>query len=178
MEMEAQLNYLHIAPRKVRLVANLIKGMAVNRAEFELGHLTKRSARSFEKLLRSAVANAKHNFHISGNGLYIKEIKVCQGPMLKRFTPRAFGRASPIRKRMSHIVLTLEVKDGVTAERLENRQGGPIARDIVPEDVAALPDYSKGAKTRPRDNLLLRTAGKKASKSREFVRRFFRRKAI
>lgn len=107
-QQTAKLNYLRIAPRKVRSVADLIRGMSVNDAEAQLFMVRRRSAKSLLKLLRSAVANAK-NKQIDPNHLFISEIRVDQGPMLKRILPRARGSASPIQKKMSHVTLVLGV---------------------------------------------------------------------
>jgi large subunit ribosomal protein L22 len=111
MEIKAQLNYLKIAPRKVRLAVDLIRGLTVGEATKRLDFLTKRSANPIKKLVLSAAANAKNNFKIANtDDLIIKEASVNQGPVLKRFRPRAFGRAAMIKKRMSHITVILEAK--------------------------------------------------------------------
>jgi len=112
----AKLNYLRISPRKVRLVANLIKGMLAKDALAQLAFIPKNASRPLSQLLRSAIANAEHNQKMSKDGLYIKTITVDAGPTLKRVQPRAMGRAFTIRKRSSHINLTLDIKDvtGVT----------------------------------------------------------------
>lgn len=107
METKAQLKFLHIAPRKVRLVAHVIKGMDVKRALVELDAMTKRSAKPIVKLLLSAIANGEHNFKQERNDFVIKEILVNSGPVYKRSMPRAFGRASMIRKRTSHVIIVL-----------------------------------------------------------------------
>jgi len=104
-----KLNYLRIAPRKVRSVGDLIRGLPVNEAEAQLLAQSRRPAKPLLKLLRSAVANAKTNQQLNPDHLFIKEIRVDQGPMLKRMLPRARGSASPIQKKMSHITLTLGV---------------------------------------------------------------------
>lgn len=104
----AKLKHLRIAPRKVRLVANAIKGLSVNEAEAQLLFRAKRSSHAILQLLRSAVANAKNNQKLNPSNLIVKNIKVDQGPMLKRFLPRAMGRATPIQKKTSHISLILE----------------------------------------------------------------------
>jgi len=107
MEVKASLNRYRQSPRKVRLVTNLIKGKPVDQAIVELRLLTKRAGDPIAKLVRSAVANAKNNFKLDGTDLYIKNITVNEGPTMKRFMPRAFGRAAMIRKRSSHIHVTL-----------------------------------------------------------------------
>lgn len=103
----AHLRFLHIAPRKVRLVTDLIKHMHVNEAQAQLVMSTKRSSVAVLKLLNSALANAKQK-QMNQDALTIKEIRVDEGPMLKRFLPRAMGRATPIHKKMSHVTLILE----------------------------------------------------------------------
>ncbi len=104
----ARLNYLHEAPRKVRLVANSLKGKNVIEAESILIYLPNRAAKPLLKLLRSATANAINNFKLDKNKLYISLITVDEGPMLKRWLPRAMGRATPIHKKTSHIKIELE----------------------------------------------------------------------
>ena len=107
--MKAYLKNYRQAPRKVRLVANLIKGKSVAVAELELKHLAKRAALPMEKLLASAVANAKMGGADPEN-LMVKEVRVDKGLVMKRQMPRAFGRAAPIHKHMSHVILILAEK--------------------------------------------------------------------
>jgi len=112
MEVKASLKYLKISPRKVRLVADLMRGLPVKVAEANLLHIPKRSCNPLLKLLKSAIANAEHNFGLDKNNLFIKAIRVDEGPALKRWRPRARGAAFPIKKRTSHIFLTLnEIKE-------------------------------------------------------------------
>ncbi|MBI2443747.1 MAG: 50S ribosomal protein L22 [Candidatus Magasanikbacteria bacterium] len=105
--VDAQLRYYRQSPRKVRLVADLIRGKTVARAIAALTHLNKRAARPLLKLLNSAVANAQHNFKLDPDTLVVRAITVDGGPVLKRWTPRAHGRATPIRERTSHVKLVL-----------------------------------------------------------------------
>ncbi len=105
--MKAILKNYRQSPRKVRLVANLIKGKKINIAEAELQFLVKRAALPFMQLLRSAVTNAKQNFNIEKDNLYVSEVRVDKGVVLKRSMPRARGSAFPIKKRTSHVVLVL-----------------------------------------------------------------------
>lgn len=111
MEVIARLRHLHIAPRKVRLVADLIRGKSVQQAETLLQFQSKRAVGPLQKLLKSAVANAKNNLKIPIENLYISKITVDEGPKLKRWRPRARGRAYPIQKKTSHITLVLEEYD-------------------------------------------------------------------
>jgi large subunit ribosomal protein L22 len=107
-QQTAKLNYLRIAPRKVRSVADLVRGMSVNNAEAQLLVTRRRPAQPILKLLRSAIANAK-NQQMNPDHLFIAEIRVDNGPMLKRIMPRARGSASPIQKKMSHVTIVLGV---------------------------------------------------------------------
>ncbi len=108
MLVDAKLRYSRIAPRKVRLVADLIRGMKVAKAEETLRFTVNRSARPMMKLLKSAVANAENNFNLKKDNLYIAEIRVDGGPIIKRFRARARGSASPIQKKTSHILIRLK----------------------------------------------------------------------
>lgn len=111
-EIKAHLRYLRMAPRKVRLVTQSIRGKRAKNAEIQLCFTQKAAALPVLKLLRSAMANAKHNFQIDVDRLMVRSIRVDGGPTLKRFMPRARGMASSIRKRTSHITLVLsDTKD-------------------------------------------------------------------
>ena len=109
-EVTARLGYLRISPRKVRLVAGVIRGMALEEAKNQLVFMEKKAAMPLRKLLQSAEANAK-NRGILEAGLVIKKLFVDEGPVLKRFMPRAHGRAAGIKKRMSHIVVVVGSKE-------------------------------------------------------------------
>lgn len=102
----ATLSSYRQAPRKVRLLAGLIRGKKISVALVELGARSKRAAPIMEKLLRSAIANAKVQ-GMDENTLIVKEVRVDQGAILKRSMPRAFGRAFPIHKHTSHVTITL-----------------------------------------------------------------------
>ena len=117
VKVTASLNYLRTSSRKVRLVADLIRGMDVKEAENQLKFLTKRAAEPILKLLNSAAANAQHNFNIEKDNLFVSEIQVNEGPPLKRWRARAMGRAAQIMKRTSHINLVLETKKAVKAKK-------------------------------------------------------------
>ncbi|MDZ4677010.1 MAG: 50S ribosomal protein L22 [Oligoflexia bacterium] len=108
MEVKASLNFARIAPRKVRLVADLVRGKDVNEAIQILSFVNKKSGPILKKLLQSAVANADQKKTIDVDTLFVKHISVDQGPTLKRYMPRAMGRASEIKKKTSHVNLILE----------------------------------------------------------------------
>ncbi len=105
----AKISNYRQSPRKVRLVANLVKGKKVAVALNQLGVTVKRASDPIAKLIESAVANAQ-NLNISGD-LYVKELRVDQGVTLKRSMPRARGRAFPINKRSSHVLLVLDTEN-------------------------------------------------------------------
>lgn len=104
----AKLRHLRIAPRKVRLVADLIRGMKVTEAQTLLQFLPKKASLPLAKLLKSAIASAKNNLQLEENNLYISKITVDEGPKLKRWRARARGQAYEIQKKTSHVNITLE----------------------------------------------------------------------
>lgn len=108
--MKAYLKNYRQSPRKVRLVADSIRGKQVDQALLDLQFMVKRSADPIAKLLNSAIANAVHNDDANKSDLYVKAIEVNQGATLKRFRPRARGSAFPINKRTSNVTITLGVK--------------------------------------------------------------------
>jgi len=107
MEVRAVGKYLRVSPFKVRLVADLVRGKRVEEALTILKFLPKKSGRLINKTLRSAVANAENMQTIDVDTLVIKTIQVDEGPRLKRWRPRAMGRAARILKRTSHITMVL-----------------------------------------------------------------------
>lgn len=108
MAITARLNNIRIAPRKARLVAALIRRKKAVEAETILKFSLNRTAGPMLKLLNSAIANAKNNFKIEKEELYISKVSVDQAKILKRALPRSRGMVHPIRKKMSHIILELE----------------------------------------------------------------------
>jgi large subunit ribosomal protein L22 len=121
-QIKANLNYYRVSPRKVRLVASLVKRLPAEDAIKQLTFSRKRASPAILKLLKSAVSNAKNNFHLEPSRLYIKEIRVDEGPVYKRYMPRARGRATIIRKRTSHIALVLdEIKAKVKSRNKKSK---------------------------------------------------------
>jgi len=108
MKVRAKLNNLRISPRKVKLVTDLIKGFDVDKALIQLAKNDKKAGHPLMKLLKSAVANAENNFRLDKKDLYVYDIQVGEGRRLKRWMPRAYGRAAQILKRTSMINLILE----------------------------------------------------------------------
>ena len=112
MEIKAEAKHIRISPRKVRLVAKAIKKLTAQQAIETLKFINKRAAEPLNKLIRSAIANAKNNFGLKPESLKIKEVQVGEGPTLKRWRAVSRGRAHPIMKRTSHIKITLEGENG------------------------------------------------------------------
>ena len=109
MQSEARLRHLRIAPRKVRIVADLIRGKPVGAALAVLKFTPKAASKPVEKLVRSAIANAEDlsKGQVDVDRLVVASITVDQGPTMRRFMPRAMGRATRINKKTSHVTVTL-----------------------------------------------------------------------
>ncbi len=169
MEIRTELNYLRMSPRKVRLVADAIRGKSVPEAEVALRFLTRRAAAPIAKLLAVAVADARQNFQIlSPASLVVRRISADSGPILKRSRPRAMGRAFPIHKHTSHITLILENR-GETPER-RKRKKADIA--VVEGEASVESIRREGAHD------TFRERPKVTTKPTNFVQRMFRRKVI
>ena len=113
MQAKAVARTVRIAPRKARLVLDLTRGKQVGEAIAILNYTPKAASPVIEKVLKSAMANAEHNYDMDVNTLVVSEAYANEGPTLKRFRPRAMGRASAINKRTSHITIVVsEKKEG------------------------------------------------------------------
>ncbi len=108
MEVRAIARQVRMSPRKARLVADLIRGKQVEEALLVLRFTPKKAASILAKTLRSAIANATDTQNVDPDDLYIKRVHIDGGAMLKRFRPRAHGRATPIRKRTSHFTVVVD----------------------------------------------------------------------
>jgi large subunit ribosomal protein L22 len=108
MEAKAVAKYIRISPQKARLVADVVRGKDVETAITTLRFMPKKAAQILRRVLESAVANAEQTEAIDVDTLYVKEIQINGGPMLKRFSPRAMGRATRILKRTSHITVVVD----------------------------------------------------------------------
>ena len=111
MEAKAILRNARIAPRKVQIVLDLIRGKDYEVAMATVKHTPKAASEYLEKLLKSAAANAENNHNMDKNNLYVAECYVCPGPIMKRIMPRAQGRAYRILKRTSHVTVVLKDKE-------------------------------------------------------------------
>lgn len=164
MEVKAQLNGLRIAPRKVRAVTNLVKGKDVTAALNQLEFLIKKPSVALIKLLNSAVANAENNFHMVKENLYIKEFLVDEGVKLKRYRPKAQGRAGEIQKKTSKVRLVLDERvAGLKKQALEKK-----AKESPRAEKTEIKKYEHEVKTE---------LGKK-SDTGGIVKRLFRRKQV
>lgn len=164
MSILAKLRHLRIAPRKVRLVADLIRGKSIKESQNILNFIVKRAAGPLSNLLKSAVANAKNNFQIQEDNLYISKIIVDEGRKQKRWRPRARGQAAEIQKKSSHITIYL---DKIKGEFEQNEKAGK------PEKIKKTKKFSKIRKSK-----LGKEIGVKKPKIEKRAERVFRRKAF
>src|SRR3990167_4485408 len=111
-EVKAFARFVHVSPRKLRLVADLVRTSPVDTALEQLRFSSKNAALPLTKAINSAVANAVHNFNMNKENLFVKAVTIDQGPVFKRYAPRAQGRAFVERKRTSHINVVLESRPG------------------------------------------------------------------
>jgi large subunit ribosomal protein L22 len=129
MLVRSTTKYARISPKKARDVAREIQGLAVSDALDALTYTPKKSAQLIGKTLKSAIANAENNHELSADELIVKEAVIGEGPTLKRFKPRARGSAGAIRKRTSHIFITLT--DEFEPAEEKQRSGKPKKRDTI-----------------------------------------------
>ena len=112
-EVRAVARFIRTAPRKLRLVMDEIRGLDVQKALSILKFTPKRAAKTLSRVLKSALSNAENNFHLDGDSLFIHKAFVDVGPTIKRWIPRAMGRASMVHKRTSHITFVVKEREGV-----------------------------------------------------------------
>jgi large subunit ribosomal protein L22 len=184
MNVSAKLNNFRKSPRKVRLVADLIKGLDVAEAANQLRFLIKGSAPHFEKILKSAVANAENNFGLDKDNLYIKDVIVDEGAKLKRWLPRAHGRASLLLKRTCNVEIVLSEKiEGKGRKKIEKQEIKDIKKSEIPADSKALADKEekeaeKKEVIKEKEEKEFIDEKKKAAESKGFLKRVFRRKSM
>jgi large subunit ribosomal protein L22 len=149
----AHARNLHIAPRKMRLLTNLVNGMQVDQAITQLQFANKKAAPMVIKLVKSAIANAENNFSLKGENLVIKSITCDMGPVMKRYFPRARGSAFVIRRKTSHVHIVLEEQLGKANKKMaslsvkakvESKDGATKKAIIAPE--VAKPEMTDSAK--------------------------------
>ncbi|MDP3794328.1 MAG: 50S ribosomal protein L22 [bacterium] len=170
MEYKATLRYLHITPRKVRLLADLVRGRGTVQARNLLSAAPQRASRALGKLLDSAVANALQQGAVSQEVLRVKSVRVDMGPKRRRALPRAFGRTSPIDKRMSHVTLVLE-----QGARTQGTQA-PTEGQSAPSPAGARKRSRRAQEVRP--DMPRREVAPRAKGVRSLGRRMFQRKSV
>lgn len=168
----AQLNNLRQAPRKVRMVVGILKGKNALKALEQLEFVVRRPSLPITKLLKSAIANAEHNFNMVPSNLFIKEIYVDEGVKLKRFMPKARGAVGEIQKKTSHVRLTLAEKvPGLKGEQKK------VAKEHVHDH-----DHDHSAEAKPKGKSatpeVKTELGKKGADATNTKRKFFQRKSI
>lgn len=175
--ISAKLKYLHIAPRKVRIVSDVIRGLSADEAEARLFISKRRASVSILKLLRSAIANAHHNFQINKDKLFVKEIRVDQGPMFKRWTPRARGSSSPIQKKTSHVMLTLSALEESKTPKFSFAKKIKKSEKDLPAGKQGKTAHKK-AKTELNEKEKEIIAPQKPASRTGFFQKVFRRKSV
>ena len=137
-QVQATAKFLRISPRKLRLVVDQVRTLPVVKAESILQYMNKKGGRLVLKVLQSAVANAEHNEHLQKEDLVIKSIVVNEGFTIKRYRPRAFGRAAMIRKRTSHVSITLE---GTVRKKEKNKE--VVKQEKIKEDKSVMTEQKE-----------------------------------
>lgn len=184
MQVSAKLNNFRKSPRKVRLVAGMLKGLSAQDAKNQLKFIVKGSTPNFEKLLKSAISNAENNFGLDKDNLFVKDVVVNEGAKLKRWLPRAYGRASLILKRTSNIEIILEEKvEGKGRKKIEKKQE---IKDVKEKPEIAKKEKEKTEEIKEEKKEIVKEREekefiddkKKAEKSKGFLKRVFRRKSF
>lgn len=188
MAVKVHVKNLHISARKVRLVADLVRGMEVPEASQQLQLSPKGAARPLLKLLKAGIATATNDFDMLEDNLRLAEILVNEGPTMKRWRPRAHGRAFPIMKRASHVTIVL--KEIVKGKKAKGQKKSASAKK--PADKKAAPTSDKSAKddkdqqstdSKPPTNKGPQSGSKNAKKGKEtgqagLLNKMFRRKSV
>ena len=176
-EVKAQLKYLRISPKKVRLATGILKGLSFKEAQAQLKNLNKKSSGPLLKLLMSAVANAEHNYGLRKEDLYISKILVDPGPSLKRYRPRARGSVFPIFKRTSHVTIFLSPLKSQTSKSVESKLQTP---KTVRKETETIPEETKNKVERSavQQKPKVEKKVKKPIATKGQRQRIFRRKAI
>ncbi|MCK4520610.1 50S ribosomal protein L22 [Candidatus Parcubacteria bacterium] len=169
MNITAKLRYLHIAPRKVRLMVDLIRGKSVEQAQRILNFTPNRSSEPLLKLLKSSIANAKDNLQLEEDNLYISKIFVDEGPKLKRWHAQSRGRAAEIQKKSSHISLELSEIKKKKVKKVKKTEKKVVDEKIEKEEKTTV----KPEQPKPKD-----TKEKYVPKITQGMKRVFRRKAF
>lgn len=196
MQVTIKAKYVRILPRKMRLAANIVRGLDASAGLEKLSLIKNRARLPLQKALLSALANARHNYELEDSNLYIKEIRVDEGPVYARWMPRAHGRASAIRKQTSHIIIVLAEKipgkkkikakkpSKIETVRVDEKMSRPEAEKV---EVDKKDEEAKDARESHKAEIFdVRRKGgyrdmqqqeKTKQKEKGFFRKMFRRKA-
>jgi len=179
MPFIVKLNYLRIAPRKVRLITDAIRGKSAGEAQNILNFTIKKTSGPVLKLLKSAIANAKKNSQMDESNLYISKILVDEGPKYKRWMPRARGSANEIQKKSSHITLVLsEIAKGGKKNKTEKKQEVIRENEVnVQKEVGSekAKEEKKSSQEQPKFKPRMEESRPKVEKG---INKIFRRKAM
>ena len=170
MEIKVKLKYLRMAPRKVRLIAGLIRGKSVPEAQNILSFSVQKASLLLNKLLKSAIASAKNNSGLEETDLYISKITVDEGPKIKRWQPRSRGQAFEIHRRTSHVTLVLSEIKGKT-KKVKSKKIKPGVPEKIEETKRSDERKKESPKFRPRKEF-------KKPETKKVASRIFRRKAF
>jgi large subunit ribosomal protein L22 len=194
MEVKATAKFIRIAPKKARLVVDLIRGLKVAAAQTQLEFINQKSAIAILKLLKSAIANATNNFNLESSNLYIKTIVANDGPTFARWRPKAFGRANPIKKKTTNLEITLaelvaSKKTAKGAKGVPNSAEDHVSSEVqdgklLPVDEKVKTEVKSGeteeifdvrmkGKHRSKQNL-----DGRSKKNKGFLKKMFNRKAV
>lgn len=134
-EVKAFARYIHVSPRKLRLVADMVRKTNVDAALEQLKFSSKKASLPLSKAINSAIANAVHNFNLNRENLYIKSVTIDGGPVYKSYAPRAQGRAFIERKRTSHINVVLESRENKSSKKRKTFFAAKPASEEVKKNV-------------------------------------------
>lgn len=181
MKVKAKLKNLRISPRKVRISADIIRGCNIEDAIFRLDNTVKKSNEPIKRMLLSAVANAQNNFNLDKDSLVIADIQVGEGITMKRWMPRAYGRASEILKRSSHVYIILEGQESA-AKPVKKKAIKPVKKEDKTEgsiETVEKVEEKKDATLKINKKSHYRVeAKKKESREKGWSKKMFKRKSV
>ena len=177
MEIKVINRFIRMSSKKLRLVAGLIRGAQTDVALDQLRFANKKAAEPIAKLLKSAIASAVNDYELDKHNLFVKEIRIDEGGMLKRWTPKAHGSATPIRRRLSHINITVgELKDsGITAAKKKDIEAPISLEEMVKEGEQAAKKGEAGKDNKKES--ASRDLKKEGASKKGFVNKMFQRKS-
>jgi large subunit ribosomal protein L22 len=179
--MKVRAKNLRMSPRKVRISADIIRGCKIEDAIFRLDSTIKKSNEPIKKMLLSAVSNAENNFNLDRNSLVVSDIWVGEGVSLKRWMPRAYGRASEILKRSSHVYIVLDGVEGKIKKSKNKTDMSVGKKDITEgslETVEKTEDKKDGVLNLNKKSHYRVDSKKKESREKGWSKKMFKRKSV